>query len=137
MNDNNKILSWLKRRFSLRYKESESSQTMIFLSLLENMLTKIENCDIEVSEIDNIIGKYYFDFNLEKTNDAERGPCIGFDDRERQIFRHNMYNIYKDITNHIIYICTKSKVNHTNPMVNDLFDNETEILNIISSHIPT
>jgi hypothetical protein len=133
MNNIHKTISWIKNRCSFRYKECAQSQTVIFLSILENIFNKIECCDIEKENLDKIIAKYYFDFTFDKITDSESMSSTGFDERDRQILRHNICNIYKDITQYIIQ-------NHDNSVrisqdLTHQFDNEEEILNIISSNL--
>jgi hypothetical protein len=51
--------------------------------------------------LDSIIGKYYFDFAMDKTPNSD-GLSIGFSDTDRMALRHNIINIYKDVVAHIL-----------------------------------
>lgn len=133
MNNIIKAIVWLKNRCCFRYKEPMASQTINFLLMLENTFNKIENCNIPQEDLDKIITKYYFDFTFDKINDPSYGSSMGFDERDRQVLRHNISNIYKDIVQYFIQSShSDSSIPHD---LTHQFDNEEEILNIIGSHM--
>jgi hypothetical protein len=129
MNNITSAIAWLKNRCLLRYRESNDSQTLSIINLIDNTYQNIIECNISTAEINSIINKYYFDFNMDKSTNND-GFSMGFSDADRAALRHNILNIYKDITQNIVY---QNKQEATNLETKDIFDNE-EILHVISNN---
>lgn len=137
MNKLQKTFDWIRKRCIFRYKEQANSQMVSLISYTENLIHRIQNCTILDKSLDKIITKYYFDFEFDKTsNNNSIELSMGFSEKERQLLRHNIINIYKDIIENIITeqdtIDTCSDID-----VENLFINDNEISNLISSNIST
>lgn len=123
MNNVKQMLTWLKNRCIFRYRENNESQT---ISIIDNLLKIIEDseaCSIDIKVLDKIIGKYYFDFEMNKSNDTD-GFEMGFTDKDRILLRHNISNIVKDIMQHISNT-NLDQIDKDKQNISDIFNHET------------
>lgn len=137
MNNLDQIFSWIKKRCAFRYQENANSQMISCLEDIETLMHKLRDCQIPKENLDKIIAKYYFDFEFDRAIGDEIDSSIGFTDKDRQILRHNIINIYKDIAQYIIFQTKEPNLHKINTDTNDILNNETEILNLISNHVST
>lgn len=127
------ILAWLKNRCLFRYKETNDSTTIFYINSLSNIIENLQQCSIDESNLDLILSKYYFDFNMDKSTNID-GFSIGFSENDRISLRKNITNIYKDIINNLNRSNTETVPLNTNEIVDSqAFDNE-KILDLISNH---
>ena len=122
MNNIQQMLQWIKNRCLFKYKETPGSQTIWTLDQIYENYSTIESCNIPQECLDSIIGKYYFDFAMDKTPNSD-GLSIGFSDADRMVLRHNIINIYKDIVAHIL----AHKISPKTTPQTTVFDNENVI----------
>jgi hypothetical protein len=85
------FLLWLCQRLVFKHKYQSDSM------IIQKIMRIVESPDIDVSdsELDMIIGKYYIDFFLEKTDDMN----IGYTSEERESIRNNIKSIMVDVIN--------------------------------------
>jgi hypothetical protein len=125
----NNIFLWLKNRCIFKYQENNNSSIIKLLNSLYRYIEDIEDLRLEQKNLDKIISKYYFDFDMEKSNDSD-GFIIGFSEKDRQLLRHNIKLIYKDIIESLFHKnFEKQNINDTNI---NIFD-EPCIENLISN----
>lgn len=130
-----KIFSWLKHRLAIVYKEQPDSKATQNLHKIYQINKDIFNCNIPSKDLDMIINKYYFDFFMDKDQNKD-GFDVGFSDKEREILRHNIININKDISQ---YICQNQMTDKTieqtqSTLLDNIFENE-QINNIVGNII--
>jgi hypothetical protein len=103
MNKNyfNNILHWLKNRCVFVYKESNTSKTIRSIDQILGYINDLDACNIDKNKLDAILSKYYFDFNMEKSQ-KEDGFSIGFAEKDRESLRSTSIAIHKDIINSIL-----------------------------------
>lgn len=95
------MLYWLKNRCAFVYKESNTSKTIRTIDQVIEYINDLDTCDIDKNKLDNILSKYYFDFNMEKSQ-KEDGFSIGFSEQDRESLRNTSIAIHKDIINSIL-----------------------------------
>jgi hypothetical protein len=91
-NKDRDFLLWLSNR--LIYKHGYPSDDMVVSKLIEISSSDCE-LNIDDSELDMIISKYYIDFFLDKTNDGN----MGFTEDERQTLRKQIRCLVVDVNN--------------------------------------
>jgi len=133
MNKNyfNNILYWLKNRCVFVYKEGNTSKTIRSIDQVLGYINDLDACNIEKNKLDTILSKYYFDFNMEKSQ-KEDGFSIGFAEQDRESLRSISIAIHKDIINSILesHIINQA----ITPLCNDInFINNEHIDNLTSN----
>lgn len=121
MNHNiNQLLSWLKNRCLIKYHEHPTSDTIVNLNKIHTTIQKIAECQLSQIDLDTIINKYYFDFHIDKCDDNDIN--IGFSDADRQLLRHNIIHIYKNIIEHLMQ---ESSVTQSKDLSIPAFDHDS------------
>lgn len=125
------MLYWLKNRCAFVYKESNTSKTIRTIDQVIEYINDLDACNIDKNKLDNILSKYYFDFNMEKSQ-KEDGFSIGFSEQDRESLRNTSIAIHKDIINSILesHIIKQAII----PLCNDIdFVNNEHIENFTSN----
>ena len=125
------ILYWLKNRCLFVYKESNTSKTIRSIDQVLGYINDLDACNIDKNKLDTILSKYYFDFNMEKSQ-KEDGFTMGFSEKDRESLRNSSIAIHKDIINSILesHIINQA----ITPLFNDIdFINNEHIDNLTSN----
>jgi hypothetical protein len=93
--DNSIFLYWLMNRLRYKHNYSVNDPVIVELSTIMKSMQNQELIDIQDSDLDKIISKYYIDFFLDKTEDFN----VGYSENERSVFRTNIRSIVSDIIN--------------------------------------
>lgn len=87
------FLNWLSNRLIYKYGYSPDDQTIQkIISLTKDLDKKYYISD---SQLDDIIRKYYADFDMEYSNDIK----LGFTNKERENLRSTIRSIVQDVNN--------------------------------------
>lgn len=90
------ILNWIANRIIYKFGELKDEWYIKYLVHLADRMNDPDIC-ISDDELDNILAQYYVDFFLDKDDNSK----FGFSEKDREILRTNIKNIYKDINNQI------------------------------------
>ena len=87
----------MKNRCLFVHKEKNNSKTIHTIDTIIGYINDLDRCNIDKNKLDAILSKYYFDFNMEKSQ-KEDGFTVGFSEQDRNALRSSVINIYQDIT---------------------------------------
>lgn len=128
----NKLFVWIKNRCIFKYQETNNSSIIQHINSIARYLEDIESLNITEKDLNTIIGKYYFDFHMQKSNDSD-GFEIGFSEKDRQLLRHNIKLICNDIVQSLLNKNFDDKYSNTlDTQTTTIFD-ETNIEHLIGS----
>lgn len=88
------FLDWFINRMIYKHGYSKEDQSIITLQEIRQRLSTPQSIEINQTDLDSIIRKYYADFDFEKED------CWGFTDEERTRLRNTLLNITNDIIQH-------------------------------------
>lgn len=91
---NKRYIEWLIQRMIHKHNEDTTLISPLY-SILETIKPKSYNIDLQDSDLDKIISKYYIDFNIEKSDEMN----MGFSHEDRKKFRQTLKKIVIDIVN--------------------------------------
>jgi hypothetical protein len=90
------FINWLKQRLINKHNYSIADPIIINLEKVEKLVEpKSVSINLSDDDLDMILGKYYVDFHLDKTDDLD----IGFTEPDRKRLRFTTRCIVHDIVN--------------------------------------
>ena len=87
------FIGWLINRLIYRHHYADRDPIIMSLKDIQQLIHFPKDINIEDDELDQIIIKYYADFNIDKCD----GLNIGFTENERVLLRKSIRNITNDI----------------------------------------
>lgn len=97
--DQIEFIGWLAQRLIHKHLYHHDDLIVSKLNKIQQELLQDRGCDVNDTELDMIISRYYIDFNLDKSEDFS----VGFSDDERKKLRTTIRSIVDDILNKRIY----------------------------------